>query len=140
MSEAHHFTGPAHGEPLPAGRVGARVRMPLSGTPSPRWSTTLSAHLTCELMGHAAIGHLHVNDIVQGNDVVLEGVEGLQAADLGDCLQRAVEAANRVCGQEADGAAEPAGNMSRPEAEAIARELEERMARREVVAGAAGAR
>src|SRR3954468_2386188 len=37
MTEQHRLVGPASGEPLPDGRVGVRVRIPLSGCPSRRW-------------------------------------------------------------------------------------------------------
>ena len=118
MSEIHHIAGSAHGEPLPAGRIGARVRVPLSGTPSPRWSRALSAHLANELTGHAAVGHLHLDGVVQGSDLVLEGVEEREAPVLGDCLMRAVEAANACVPQ--DGEACPEANMPRAEAARIA--------------------
>ena len=125
MSETYQLAGPASGEPLPAGRVGARVRVPLSGAPGAHWSKTLAAHLTTELLGHSAVGHLHVNDVVQGRDIVLEGVEEAEAEALGDCLQRAVDAANEACGREAP--ATPT-NMSPPEAEAIAGDLQKPLA------------
>ena len=118
MSETHQIAGNARGEPLPEGRVGARVRVPLSGAPSPRWSRAMSAHLANELTGHAAVGHLHLNDVVQGSDVVLEGVEEREAPVLGDCLQRAVAAAN-ACMHEHE-SHEPPANMPRALAERIA--------------------
>ena len=118
MSETHHIAGNARGEPLPAGRVGALVRVPLSGTPSPRWSRALSAHLANELTGHAAVGHLQLDEVVQGTDLVLEGVEEPEAPVLGDSLLRAVEAAN-ACLQDGDDAAPPV-NMPRAEADRIA--------------------
>jgi hypothetical protein len=118
MSETHHIAGNARGEPLSAGRVGARIRVPLSGAPSPRWSRTLSAHLANELTGHAAVGHLHLDEVVQGAELVLEGVEEREAPALGDCLIRAVEAAN-ACVRES-GEAGPPANMPRNEADRIA--------------------
>jgi NagD protein len=45
MSEHHQIAGSSQGEPLPEGRVGVRVRVPLSGCPSGRWSRDLSARL-----------------------------------------------------------------------------------------------
>ena len=45
MSETHQIAGAPRGEPLAAGRVGARVRVPLTGAPSPRWSRALCGHL-----------------------------------------------------------------------------------------------
>jgi hypothetical protein len=117
MSETHRLTGEVHGEPLPAGRVGARVRVPLTGTPGPQWSRILTAHLAHDLTGHCAVGHLHLSELVQGREVVLEGVEEREAAALGSCLRHAVDAANHAC--ESDAAPEPA-NMSPQDAEAIA--------------------
>jgi hypothetical protein len=120
MSETHHIAGTARGEPLPEGRVGARVRVPLSGAPSPRWSRALGAQLANALTGHAAVGHLHLDQLVQGSDVVLEGVEADEAPALGPCLERAVEAANACV--DADG--EPTRtNMPRDAAEKIATEV-----------------
>jgi len=116
MSETHHIAGTARGEPLPAGHVGARVRVPLSGAPSPRWSRAFSAQLANSLTGHASVGHLRLDELVQGSDVVLEGVEEREAPALGECLERAVAAAN-ACVVDA----EPApGNMPRDAAERIA--------------------
>jgi hypothetical protein len=120
MSETHHIAGAARGEPLPAGSVGARVRLPLSGTPSPRWSRALGAHLANALTGHAAVGHLHMDQLVQGSDLVLEGVEEREAPALGDCLRRAVDAAN-VCLH--DDEAPPQANMPHSLADRIATKL-----------------
>ena len=118
MSEIHHIAGAARGEPLPEGRVGARVRMPLSGTPSPRWSRALSAQLANELTGHAAVGHLQLDEVVQGCELVLEGVEEREAPALGDCLMRAVEAANACVPEHRE--AGPPTNMPPTEADRIA--------------------
>jgi hypothetical protein len=84
MSEDHHIVTRARGEPLAAGSVGVRVRIQLSGYPSRRWMRDLGGCLTRELLGHPAIGHLrlNVNDIVQGNEIVLEGVEEREAPSL----------------------------------------------------------
>jgi hypothetical protein len=101
------------------------VRVPLSGAPGAHWSKTLAAHLTTELLGCSAVGHLHVNDVVQGRDIVLEGVEEADATILGDCLQRAVDAANQACCRDAPPA--PV-NMSPPEAQAIAGEVQKPLA------------
>src|SRR5215212_6668104 len=117
MSEKHELTGQVYGEPLAEGRVGARVRAPLTGTPSPRWSHALIGHLSGDLTGHAHIGHLRLGDIVQGSDVVLEGVEDPEAPALGHCLEHAVAEANRCCAD--DDPREPA-NMSPERARAIA--------------------
>jgi hypothetical protein len=94
MSEQHHIVGLARGEPLPAGRVGVCVRFPLSGCPSSRWSRDMTARLTRELTGHAAVGYLKLNDIVQGNEIVLEGVESGEAPTLAGAVERAVDATN----------------------------------------------
>jgi hypothetical protein len=117
MGERHELTGRVHGEPLEEGRVGARVRVPLTGTPSPRWSQALISHLSGDLTGHAHVGHLRLGEIVQGRDLVLDGVEDPEAPELGRCLRGAVDAANRCC--EADQPREPA-NMPRERAQAIA--------------------
>jgi hypothetical protein len=97
MSEAHHIVDLAHGEPLPAGRVGVRVRFLLSGSPSPRWSRDLRARLTVELTGHAAVGHLRLNEIIQGDEIGLEGVESGEASNIAGAVERAVDAANHDC-------------------------------------------
>jgi hypothetical protein len=120
VSETHHIVGTARGEPLPEGRVGARVRIPLSGAPSPRWSRALSAQLANALTGHAAVGHLHLDQLVQGSDLVLEGVEEDEAPVLGPCLERAVDATNACV--HADGEPSPT-NMPRDAAEKIATEV-----------------
>jgi hypothetical protein len=116
MSEQHRIVGPATGEPLPGGRVGVRVRIPLSGCPSRRWSRDLSARLSNELVGHPAIGHLRLNDIVQGDQIVLEGVEEREAPLLSNPLARAVTATNAECTTDP----EPAANVPQPRADAIA--------------------
>jgi hypothetical protein len=120
MSETHQIAGAPQGEPLAADRVGARVRVPLSGgAPSPRWSRALGAQLTNELSGHAAVGHLRLGELVQGTDLVLDGVEEREAPLLSHALQRAIDATNAACSDETL----PSANVSRPEAEAIARKL-----------------
>ena len=116
MSETHQIAGAPRGEPLAAGRVGARVRVPLTGAPSPRWSRALCGHLANELTGHAAVGHLRMREVVQGSDLVLEGVEECEASDLGSCLERAVAATNATPGP----AAERSANMPQEAADSIA--------------------
>ena len=122
MSEAYQIASRGRGEPLPEGYVGVRVRVQLSGCPSQRWSRDLAGRLSRELVGHAAVGHLrlNVNDIVQGDQIVLEGVEPREAPALGDALERAVVAANRACTDTPN----PSPNMPQNEADAIARTLE----------------
>jgi hypothetical protein len=121
MSEYHGIVGASHGEPLPEGRVGVRVRVPLSGSPSARWSHDLSARLATELVGHPAIGHLRLNDIVQGDQIVLEGVEEREAPLLSDALRRAIDATNAACTVDPS----PAANVPQSEADAIAHKLTE---------------
>jgi hypothetical protein len=121
MHEDHRIISEAHGEPLPAGRVGVRVSVRLSGHPSRRWSRDLAARLARELTGHRAVGHLrlNVNEIVQGDQIVLEGVEGQEAPELAAALQRAVDAANQAIADEP----KRPGNVSQQEADAIASEV-----------------
>ena len=118
MSEEHQIIGSARGEPLPAGRVGVCVRFPLSGSPSSRWSRDLSARLGLELTGRAAVGHLRLNELVQGQEIVLEGVESDEASHIAGAVERAVDAANSDC---ADGeAVAPSRNVPQSEADAVA--------------------
>ena len=120
MAERHTIVSEARGEPLPSGRVGVRLYVPLSGSPSGRWSRDLSARLTTELTGRSAVGHLRLNDIVQGDHIVLEGVEELEASTLADALQRAVEATNDACEDRAE---PPDENMPPHAADAIAQRM-----------------
>lgn len=122
MSEDYQIVSRARGEPLAEGCTGVRVRVELSGCPSQRWSRDFAARLSQELVGHAAVGHLrlNVNDIVQADQIVLEGVEQREAAALGDALERAVDAANRATA----GAPNPPPNMAQTEADGIARTIE----------------
>jgi hypothetical protein len=98
MSEDYRIVGRFRGEPLPAGCVGVRVRVRLSGCPGRRWSHDLGARLVRELCGQAAVGHLrlNVNDLVLGDQIALDGVEASEATELAGVLQRAVDAANRA--------------------------------------------
>ena len=122
MSEDYLIVSRARGEPLPEGCTGVRVRVQLSGCPSQRWSRDLAAQLSRELVGHAAVGHLRldVNDIVQADQIVLEGVEQREAPALGDALERAVDAANRA----STAVPNPPPNMAQTEADDIARTIE----------------
>ncbi len=121
MSEEHQIVGLARGEPLAAGRVGVCLRFPLSGSPSPRWSRDLSARLTTELTGRAGIGHLRLNEIVQGQEIVLEGVESDQAANIAGAVERAVEATNNDCANSND--VDQSHNVPQTEADKIARDV-----------------
>jgi hypothetical protein len=120
MAERHTIVGEARGEPLPSGRVGVRLYVPLSGSPSGRWSRDLSARLTTELTGRSAVGHLRLNDIVQGDHIVLEGVEEREASNLAAALRRAVDATNNACEDRAE---LPNENMPRDTADAIAQQI-----------------
>ena len=97
MAEEHNIVGSAKGEPLPAGRVGVRLRIPLSGSPSGRWSRDLSARLTTELTGQAHVGHLVLNEVVRGSEIVLDGVESAEAPNIASVVERAVDATNQAC-------------------------------------------
>jgi hypothetical protein len=119
MSEHYRIVGASHGEPLPAGRVGVRVRVPLSGCPSGRWSHDLKARLTNELVGHPAVGHLRLDNIIQADQIVLDGVEDREAPLLSHALVRAIDATNAACGDETS----PSANVPQPEADAIARKV-----------------
>ena len=103
MSEVHEIVGMARAEPMSPGRVGVCVRFPLSGCPSPRWSRDMAAELTRELTGHPAVGHMRLNNAVQGQEIVLEGVESEEAPTLAAAVERAVDAANDASSR-ADGA------------------------------------
>ena len=120
MSEHHRIAGASHGEPLPEGRVGARVSVPLSGCPSRRWSHDLKARLTNELVGHPAVGHLRLNNVVQGDQIVLEGVEEREAPLLSAALRRAIDATNAACSVDTSTSA----NVPAAEADAIADKME----------------
>ena len=50
-----------------------------------------------ELAGHAAIGHLRLDGIIQGEEIVLEGVESGEASNIAGAVERAVDAANDDC-------------------------------------------
>jgi len=116
MPETHQIAGDPRGEPLAAGRVGARVRVPRTGPPSPRWSRALGAQLANALTGHAAVGHLRLSEVVQGSDLVLDGVEDREATALGECLQRAVAVTNESLNPDPP----PSANMPQAAADAIA--------------------
>ena len=122
MTEAYQIVSRARGEPLPEGSTGLRVRVQLSGCPGRRWSRAFAAQLNRELVGHAAVGHLrlNVNDIVQADQIVLEGVEKREAPALGDALERAIDAANRA----STDAPNPPPNMAQKEADGIAKTIE----------------
>jgi len=82
----------------------------------------LSGQLVNELTGHAAVGHLRLNNIVHGDQIVLEGVEAREAPQLGPVLQRAIEAANSTCSR-AEARAQGGANVPPREASAIAHQI-----------------
>ena len=122
MPEHYEIISHARGEPRPAGCVGVRVYVQLSGRPSRAWSQALGARLTTELAGHAAVGHLriNINEIVQGDQIVLEGVEPGEAPALAQHLQRAIDGANETAPTHPH----QAPNATRREAEAIAGQID----------------
>jgi hypothetical protein len=117
MSEHHRIVGEGRGERL-GDRVGVRVRMRLSGCPSQRWSRDLSARLANELVGHPAVGHLRLNNIVQGDQLVLEGVEARETQTLAVALRRAMDATNHTCPDD-----EQSARPTEREADAIAQTI-----------------
>lgn len=121
MGEHHHIIASASGEPLSKDRVGARVRVPLSGTPSAAWAKLMTGHLTAILVGHGPVGHLQCSGSVRGAEIVLEGVEDAEAERLGAALREAVEAANRAA-VRIDAPAKPA-NMDQAHADRVAADL-----------------
>lgn len=122
MPEYYEIISPARGEPRPAGCVGVRVYVRLSGCPSRAWSQALGARLARELTGHAAVGYLriNINEIVQGDQIVLEGVEPSEAPALAEPLQRAIDGAN----QAATTGPHQAPNATQQEADAIAGQID----------------
>ena len=56
---------------------------------SPRWPRDLTA-LTRELASQAAVGYLQLNDIVQGQEIVLEGMESDEASGSREALNEHV--------------------------------------------------
>ena len=123
MSEHHHIVEMARGEPLPLGRVGVRVRFGLSGSPSLRWSRDLRARLAQELAGHTAVGHLQLNNIVQGQEIVLDGVESDEASTLAGAVERAVDAANDAAEDVRADDDDPTRGIRQQEADDIAGEI-----------------
>jgi hypothetical protein len=122
MTERHAIAGPARGETQSSGCVGARVRVPLDSAPTPRWSGAMSARLVASLTGHVAVGHLKLDHVVQGSDIVLEGVEPAEAEQLGPALLASIEAANRIC--DAELAVEEPRNMPQIQADELARSVD----------------
>ncbi len=120
MSEDHRIVE-VRGEPLPAGGAGVLVRVRLSGCPSRQWSRAVSARLASELVGRAAVGHLRMDELVQDDQIALEGVAASEAPALADALQRAVDATNQaLAGEQSPTATEVA-----QEAGAVAEQIAE---------------
>ncbi len=82
----------------------------------------MSSRLAASLTGHAAVGHLRLDHVVQGSDIVLEGVEPAEAEQLGPVLRASIEAANRVC--DAEPAVEEPRNMPQIQADELARHVD----------------
>jgi hypothetical protein len=119
MSEHHQIVSDASGEPQAMGSVGVRVRIRLSGRPSRRWSHALRSNLSRELVGHTTVGHIRLDGIVQGDEIILEGVEASEAPTLAGSLQRAVEATNKAEISEDV----PSPNMAQADADAVADQI-----------------
>jgi len=121
MLEDYRIISAPRGEPRALGDVGVCLRVQLSGRPSRRWTRDMGARLTRELVGHPSAAHLHVNvdQLVQGDEIVLDGVEDRDTAGLAGALRRAVDAANRADAQEAD----RLPNVTQGEADAVASHL-----------------
>jgi hypothetical protein len=134
MSEGYRIVGPPRGEPRSLGEVGVCVRVQLSGRPSRRWSRDLGAQLTRELVGHPGAAHLrvNVNELVQGDEIVLNGVEDRDAPALANSLQRAIHAANRADTDEAD----RVPNLTQRDADTVASHIPLSDSRDAVTAGA----
>lgn len=73
------------------------------------------------MTGHVPVGHLriNVNDIVQADQIVLEGVQRSEASALAEPLRRAIDAAN----QAAEAEPNRARNVSQREADAVAGQI-----------------
>jgi hypothetical protein len=97
------------------------VRLPLDSAPTPHWSDAMSSRLAVSLTGHAAIGHLKLNHLVQGREIVIEGVEPAEAEQLGPVLRAAIESANRIC--DVDPVVEDPRNMAQAQADDLARSV-----------------
>jgi ribosomal protein S27AE len=121
MSEDYRIISSARGEPRALGETGVCVRVQLSGCPSRRWSRDLVARLTRELVGHPSSAHLRVNvdDLVQRDEIVLDGVEDRDAVGLAAALRRAVDAANHASVEEPD----RVPNVTQAEADSVANHM-----------------
>jgi len=119
MSEDYRIVE-VRGEPLSAGGAGVLVRARLSGCPSRRWSSAVSTRLASELVGRAAARHLRTDELVQGDEIAIQGVAASEAPALADALQRAVDATNQASAQARSPAAHAAQQATHAVAEQIA--------------------
>jgi len=62
---------------------------------------------------------LRLDQIVQGDEIVLDGVEESEAPTLAGTLGRAVDATNRTLARDID----PTANVAQEEADGIARQI-----------------
>ena len=85
------------------------------------WSRDLSAWLTLQLAGHPAVGHLRLNDVVQGSEIVLKGVASAEASSIPGSVERAVDAVNADCADGED--VGQTGSVRQGAASAIAGEV-----------------
>jgi hypothetical protein len=65
------------------------------------------------------VGHIRLDGIVQGDEIVLGGVEASEAPTLAGSLQRAVEATNQAEIREDN----PPRNMAQADADAVAHQI-----------------
>jgi hypothetical protein len=124
--EQHHLAGDPHGEPMTAGRAGARIRIALDSPPSPRWSHAFAAHLATELVGSPGVANLRLDHAVQGSHIVLEGIEEGRA--IGPALRASIDAANHACDRPAPGEDGPP-NMDQATADGVAHAVAEELSR-----------
>jgi hypothetical protein len=117
MSEDHRIVEVR--ESLPTSGVGVRVSVRLSGRPSRRWSRGVSSRLASQVVGYASVGHLRLNEIVQDDEIVLEGVEEREAPMLTAALQRAIDATNQALAAERSATA----TVAQEESDAIAEQI-----------------
>jgi len=119
MAEKHTMVGHAEADPLPKGQKGARVRISLANPPSEQWARAFGNALSeirplGKQAGHFSSGH----GLVQGNEIVLVGVESKTGSELFKATTAALAQANKELeDQEKD---QPSLNMSQEEADAIA--------------------
>ncbi len=89
--------------------------------------------MTVELTGHAAVGHLWFDETVQGQEIVLEGVESGETSTMAGAVELAVDAAN-AAGADTE-RLDQRDDLPAAEADAIAQRL--RASRRRAVSDTA---